>query len=127
MAIEIEWPGSTTPAWPYGILFASARAVQGWSIIVALIGLADTYLNRDHPWRRVLTEAVFPFYIIHQTIIVGVEGALLPLGLPAAVEFLILLATTVGGCWAFYAIGREIGWLRPLIGLRPRERQERTA
>ena len=127
VVIEIEWPGSTTPAWPYGILFASARAVQGWSIIVALIGLADTYLNRDHPWRRVLTEAVFPFYIIHQTIIVGVEGALLPLGLPAAVEFLILLATTVGGCWAFYAIGREIGWLRPLIGLRPRERQERTA
>ena len=66
-----------------------------------------------------LTEAVFPFYIIHQTIIVGVEGALLPLGLPAVMEFLILLATTVGGCWAFYAVGREIGWLRPLIGLRP--------
>ncbi|WP_353203629.1 acyltransferase family protein [Sphingomonas sp.] len=127
VAIEIEWPGSTTPAWPYGILFASARAVQGWSIIVALIGFADSYLNRDHRWRRVMTEAVFPFYIIHQTIIVGVEGALLPLGLPAVVEFLILLATTVGGCWAFYAIGREIGWLRPLIGLRPRERQERTA
>lgn len=127
VAIEIEWPGSTTPAWPWGILFAAARALQGWSIIVALIGLADTYLNRDHPWRRVLTEAVFPFYIIHQTIIVGVEGALLPLGLPAVVEFLILLATTVGGCWAFYAIGREIGWLRPLIGLRPRDRRERNA
>ena len=127
VAIEIEWPGSTTPSWPWGILFAAARALQGWSIIVALIGLADTYLNRDHPWRRVLTEAVFPFYIIHQTIIVGVEGALLPLGLPAMVEFLILLATTVGGCWAFYAIGREIGWLRPLIGLRPRDRRERRA
>jgi glucan biosynthesis protein C len=127
VAIEIEWPGSTTPAWPYGILFASARAVQGWSIIVAVIGLADSYLNRDHPWRRVLTEAVFPFYIIHQTIIVGVEGSLLRWGLPPAVEFAVLLATTFGGCWAFYAIGREIGWLRPLIGLRPRERRERTA
>ncbi|BCA59639.1 acyltransferase family protein [Sphingomonas sp. HMP6] len=119
VAIEIEWPGSTTPAWPWGILFAAARAVQGWSIIVALIGLADTYLNRDHRWRRMLTEAVFPFYIIHQTIIVGVEGALLPLALSPVVEFLILLTTTVGGCWAFYAVGREIGWLRPLIGLRP--------
>ncbi len=127
VAIEIEWPGSTTPSWPWGILFAAARALQGWSIIVALIGLADTYLNRDHPWRRVLTEAVFPFYIIHQTIIVGVEGALLPLGLPAVVEFLILLTTTVGGCWAFYVVGREIGWLRPLIGLRPRDRRERNA
>lgn len=126
-ALEIRWPGSTMPAWPYGILFASARAVQGWSIIVALIGLADTYLNRDHPWRRVLTEAVFPFYIIHQTIIVGIEGVLLPRGLSPVVEFVILLATTVAGCWAFYAIGREIGWLRPLIGLRPRDRREQSA
>lgn len=126
-ALEIRWPGSTMPAWPYGILFASARAVQGWSIIVALIGLADTYLNRDHPWRRVLTEAVFPFYIIHQTIIVGIEGVLLPRGLSPVVEFVILLATTVAGCSAFYAIGREIGWLRPLIGLRPRDRREQSA
>ena len=126
-ALEIRWPGSTMPAWPYGILFASARAVQGWSIIVALIGLADSYLNRDHPWRRVLTEAVFPFYIIHQTIIVGIEGVLLPRGLSPVVEFVILLATTVAGCWAFYAIGREIGWLRPLIGLRPRDRREQSA
>ena len=124
VAIEIEWPGSTTPTWPYGILFASARAVQGWSMIVALIGLADTYLNRDHPWRRMLTEAVFPFYIIHQTIIVGVEGGLLPLALPPLLEFLVLLIATVGGCWAFYAIGRRIGWLRPLIGLRPNERRD---
>jgi len=127
VAIELHWPDSSTPSWPYGILFASARAVQGWSIIVALIGLADSYLNRDHPWRRMLTEAVFPFYIIHQTIIVGVEGALLPFALPPLVEFLILLIATVGGCWAFYAIGREIGWLRPLIGLRLRERREVTA
>ena len=118
-AIELQWPGSTTPTWPYGILFASARAVQGWSMIVALIGLADTYLNRDHPWRRILTEAVFPFYIVHQTIIVGVEGGLLPFALPRIVEFCVLLVTTVAGCWAFYAVGRRIGWLRPLIGLRP--------
>jgi glucans biosynthesis protein C len=93
-------------------------------MIVALIGLADSYLNRDHPWRRVLTEAVFPFYLIHQTIIVGVEGWLLHFGLPRAAEFAILLVATLGGCWIFYAVGREIGWLRPLIGLRPRARKE---
>lgn len=123
-AIELRWPNSASPAWPWGLLFASARAVQGWSMIVALIGLADSYLNRDHPWRRVLTEAVFPFYLIHQTIIVGVEGWLLHFGLPRAAEFAILLVATLGGCWIFYAVGREIGWLRPLIGLRPRARKK---
>lgn len=117
--IEWNWPGSAMP-WPYGQAFSWARAVQGWSTIVALIGFADTHWNRDHPWRAMLTEAVFPFYIIHQTIIVGVEYLLLPYHLPAGAEFAILVVTTVAGCWAFYLIGRQVGWLRPLIGLRAR-------
>lgn len=122
VAVEWRWPGEIIPDWPFGLVFAIGRAVQGWSMIVALIGLADSYLNRDQPWRRVLTEAVFPFYIIHQTIIVAVEGGLLRFALPPLAEFAILLVATVGGCWLFYRVGREIDWLRPLIGLRSRPR-----
>ena len=118
--VEYSWPVNAVPPYPYGLIFAGARSVQGWSTIIALIGLADRYWNHDHPWRAMLTEAVFPFYIIHQTVIVGVEGALLPYHLPALAEFAILVVTTVAGCWAFYLIGREVRWLRPLIGLRAR-------
>jgi hypothetical protein len=34
--------------------------VQGWNAIIALIGIADRYWNRDHRWRATLNEAVFP-------------------------------------------------------------------
>ena len=67
-----------------------------------------------------LTEAVFPFYIIHQTIIVVVMFWLLPLGLSGNAEFAILVAATVAGCWAFYLGGRAVPLLRPLISLRAR-------
>src|SRR3546814_12271184 len=30
----------------------------------------------------------------------------------------LIHADAVAGCWGFYLIGREIGWLRPLLGLR---------
>jgi peptidoglycan/LPS O-acetylase OafA/YrhL len=92
-----------------------------------LIGLADRFWNRDHPWRRTLTEAVFPFYIIHQTIIVVTGWYLLRFALPPTTEFAALLAATVTGCWLFYFGGREIGWLRPLIGLRPLAQRPRSA
>jgi glucan biosynthesis protein C len=118
--IEWRWPGSTMPAHPWGVTFATARVVQGWCSVIALIGLADRYWNTDTPWRRTLTEAVFPFYIVHQTVIVLVEYWLLPLHAPPLVEFAVLVPATVGGCWAFYLLGREIGWLRPLIGLKRR-------
>ncbi|MEO6218670.1 MAG: acyltransferase family protein [Sphingomonas sp.] len=117
-AIEWRWPGSAMPNPPYGYIFATARTVQGWCAIIALVGVAERFWNHDHPWRKTLTEAVFPFYIIHQTVIVGVEWILLGQYLPPAAEFAILVVATIAGCWAFYLLGREISWLRPLIGLR---------
>jgi membrane protein DedA with SNARE-associated domain len=65
-----------------------------------------------------LAEAVFPFYIIHQTIIVVTGWYLLQADVAALPSFAVLLVTTALGCWLFYAIGRSIGWLRPLIGLQ---------
>lgn len=116
--VEWTWPGDTrAPGWAI-ILFHVVRQVQGWATIVALIGIADRYWNRDHPSRTTLAEAVFPFYIIHQTIIVVVGWYLLQAGVGALPSFVALLAATTLGCWLFYAIGRNIGWLRPLIGLQ---------
>lgn len=100
--------------------FDVARLVQGWAAIVALVRIADRYANRDHPKRAMLAEAVFPFYIIHQTIIVVIGCYLLKADVAALPAFLILVAATGTGCWLFYAIGRSIGWLRPLIGLQRR-------
>ena len=126
LAVEFSWPGNTpAPRWvytPYGIV----HAVQQWGVIAALIGIADTYWNRDHRWRRTLTEAVFPFYIIHQTVIVLVAYWLLPVGLPRWADFVVLVAATIAGCWAFYLGGRSIRWLRPLIGLRLTSAASRT-
>ena len=105
---------------PAGIvtIFMVVRLVQGWATIVALVGIADRFANRDHPRRAMLAEAVFPFYIIHQTIIVVAMWLLLMLPMPEWAQFAITLVATVAGCWAFYLIGREVPWLRPLIGLK---------
>jgi hypothetical protein len=101
-------------------LRTSLRIVQGWCAIVALLGVAHRFWNRDHRWRTTLGEAVFPAYIIHQTIIVVTAYALLGLGLPLWQSFLILVAATAAGCALFYLIGRSVRPLRPLIGLRAR-------
>lgn len=107
--------------------FGAARLVMGWTAIVALIGLADRHWNRDHGLRPMLTEAVFPFYVIHQTIIVIAGWLLLRLAVPPAAEFAILVPVTALGCWLFYLAGRSVPWLRPLIGLRPLARPARSA
>ena len=111
---DFSFPDSAAVLWTYRV----ARHLETWTAIAALIGIAERFWNRDHRWRATLAEATFPFYIIHQTIIVVVEGALLPLRLGAGAEFAILVVATVAGCWTFYAAGARIGWLRRLIGLK---------
>jgi peptidoglycan/LPS O-acetylase OafA/YrhL len=117
LAVELGLDGNA-PRWVYPV-YGAAHAIQQWGTIVALIGFAERHWNRDAPVRQMLTEAVFPFYLVHQTIIVVVAYWLIPANLPGGAEFAILVVATVAGCWSFYLVGRRIPLLRPLIGLRP--------
>lgn len=97
-------------------------SLTGWGAIILLLGAAARWMNRDHRWRATLTEAVFPIYLIHQTLIVVIGWWLLRFRWGALPEFVILVVATTIGCWAFYAAGSRIGFLRPLIGLARRKR-----
>lgn len=112
------FPGNTpTPReWLAPLCFA--KSVMSWCMVIALFGIADRFWNRDAPWRTTLAEAVFPVYIAHQTIMVLVSYWLRDKGLTALPEFLLLCSSVAIGSWLFYLIGREIGPLRPLIGLK---------
>ena len=115
--IELRWPGSAVPPHDIMALDRACRVAMAWGMIVALFHLAERHWNRDHKWRKPLAEAVFPFYIVHHPAIVLIAWYSLPLGLPPLAEFALLLLGTVAACLAVYLIGRQIGWLRPLIGL----------
>lgn len=95
-------------------------AVDQWGAIAAVLGFGARHLTRGGPVLTWLTLAVFPFYIVHQTIIVVAGHFLARLGLWQPLEAAILIATTVAGCLLTYVIVSRIGFLRPLFGLKPR-------
>ena len=117
VAIETFYPAEARK--PHLVMAAdrAALAAMLWSMSLVMLHLADRLLNRDHPWRARLSEAIFPCYILHQSVIVVVAFWLLPAGLPAPLAFAIVIGATALSCAAFYLLGREIGPLRPLIGL----------
>ncbi|WP_420430366.1 acyltransferase family protein [Hyphobacterium sp.] len=103
-----------------GLLLAAriARVVFAWTMILTLAGLAHRFLDRDGPIRRYFTEAIFPYYILHQTIIVVVGQWLTGFALGVGVEFGLLTLATVGGCAIGYELVRRIPPLRPVFGLK---------
>ncbi len=109
----------------------SLRELQAWTMILALFGFARRHLRHDNAARRYLTDAIFPFYIIHQTTIVIAGFHLDKLGWPLWIEVPLLIGVTAASCWLGYEIVRRVGFLRPLFGLKPlprrRVRQAATA
>ena len=74
------------------------RVAYAWWMIAALMGLARRYLNRPGPVLTYLSEGVFPYYILHQTIIVAAGYGLTRQGLSAPLEFALVTLATIAGC-----------------------------
>jgi peptidoglycan/LPS O-acetylase OafA/YrhL len=91
-----------------------------WCAIVALVGFARRYITRDGPARRYLTDAIFPVYIVHQTVIIVAAWQLKPLQLAPALEAPLLIVLTAAAGVATYEVARRIAPLRLLFGLRRR-------
>ena len=94
-----------------------AHSVVQSCAILAVVGFAHRHLNGDSALRRYLTEAVFPVYILHQTLIMLLAQVLLHIRLAPGIEGPLIAAGTFALSFLGFEIVRRIGWLRPLFGL----------
>lgn len=90
-----------------------------WLWILAVLGWGHHFLDKPMKWLPYATEAVYPWYILHQTIVVVVGYNLSKLQLGAIVEPVLVLFATLGGCLVLHEyVIRRIRVLRPLFGLK---------
>jgi surface polysaccharide O-acyltransferase-like enzyme len=96
-------------------------AMCQWTPILAICGFGHRHLNRDSANRRYLTQAVFPVYILHQTLIVTMAHWLKPVQLSPKVEGAVLVILTFAISFGAFEIIRRVALLRPLFGLNLRQ------
>lgn len=127
------WAGWASYAWIYRaddisppealrLFMRCVYSTDQWCAIAAILGFGARHLNRDAPVLRYLTLAVFPFYIVHQTLIVVMAYHLARLNLPQGLEATILIVATFAGCFATYETVRRIPVLGWLFGLKAQPR-----
>jgi peptidoglycan/LPS O-acetylase OafA/YrhL len=120
-----------------GPLMDTLRMLYLWLAVATILGHGHRHLNRPWPWLRWANESVYPWYVLHQTLIIVGVTALAPLALGPVIEPALLVLLTLVGCWALTdGLIRRFNLLRPLFGLklrraasveaRPRERGLRS-
>nr|WP_297787128.1 acyltransferase family protein [uncultured Allomuricauda sp.] len=110
----------------YVIHFTEAllKVTNIWSWILVLFSYAAKYLNKPSKGLAYSNRAVYPFYILHQTITVGIAYYLMDLSWGFLPKATILVIGTFGISWLIYdLIILRIPILHPLFGLKPKNKK----
>ena len=117
------WVPENVPDWmtllPWSEIEHAGRALYMWTALLAIFGWGYRVLNRPFRWLPYATEAVYPWYILHQSLIVLIAYWLIPLKLGGGLESTLVIGGTIVGCLLLHEyVIRRVGILRPLFGLK---------
>lgn len=100
-------------------VFMALKAVCGWAWVLTCIGYGKKNLNREHPVLGYLNEAVYPFYILHQTVIVVLAYYVVKAPDEVGIKYVFIVLVTLGICMAvFHHFIRPYGVMRWLFGMK---------
>jgi glucan biosynthesis protein C len=98
---------------------ACIKVINLWAWILVLFGFAAAYLNLNSPLLTYANEAVYPFYILHQTITIAIGYYLMDRSWGFWPKFSVMCVGTFGIVWLIYEFGiRRWNLIRPLFGLK---------
>lgn len=101
---------------------AGFKVLNLWTWIFILFGYAAVYLNRPSGVLRYCNRAVYPFYILHQTLTLIIAYFIMNLNWGFWPKAAILTAGTFGGCLVLYQfVILPIKWLHPFFGLKKKK------
>jgi peptidoglycan/LPS O-acetylase OafA/YrhL len=90
-----------------------------WTALLTILGWGKVLLDRPFRWLPYCTEAVYPWYMLHQSLIILILFWLKPLSLGPWLEPALVVGGTVAGCYLLHEfVIRRVAFIRPLFGLK---------
>ena len=100
-------------------LTGAMRTFGGWICVLAFFGLGKQYLTVRKPRLDYANEAVLPFYILHQTVLLVVGYFVLQWALPDVLEWAIVVVISfaiIMACYEYFV--RRWNVMRFLFGMK---------
>ncbi|SDS52726.1 Peptidoglycan/LPS O-acetylase OafA/YrhL, contains acyltransferase and SGNH-hydrolase domains [Mucilaginibacter mallensis] len=112
--------------WPFdnsGLMydvFYSLWPIVAWAWVLALVGYGKRYLNRKLKVLNYLNQAVYPFYILHQTVIVILVYYIVPLHEDVLIKYIYTVGFTFFITMGLYhLLIMPFPAMRFLFGMKP--------
>jgi peptidoglycan/LPS O-acetylase OafA/YrhL len=127
VGLSFSFPGvwSSEPA---EIWFFVLEGLAAWSWILAFFGFAMQRLTFSTPALKYANDAVLPFYILHQTVLLLVGYFVVGWSIPDPLKYVVIAAISFAVIIGIYEyLIRRNNLMRFLFGMKPAAREEREA
>ena len=103
------------------VLYQIVWSIASWSAVVFMLSLGARYLNFNNKALAYANEAVLPFYLLHQTVILCVGWFVIPWNIGILPKFLIIVVVSFALIMALYELLiRRFNIVRFFFGMRPK-------
>jgi len=100
-------------------LYLVVRATNSWCWLLTFMGFASRHLNFNNNFLKYANEAVLPFYILHQTVIVSIGYFIRDWQWAVFPKYLFLAATSFITIMVLYEfVVKRVNTLRYLFGMK---------
>ena len=97
--------------------------INMWSWLLSLFGLSSVFLNRTSNIILYCNRAVYPFYILHQTVIIILAYQIINLNWSLLAKFSTLVVGTFLICWILYEfLIKRFVLLNVVMGVKPKRK-----
>jgi glucan biosynthesis protein C len=101
-------------------LFYALFSLFSWSSVLAILGFGMQYLTTNSRFLRYANEAVLPFYILHQTVLISVGYLVVRRPIPDLLKFILIATISFAITMLLYELLiRRFNVMRFLFGMRP--------
>lgn len=95
-------------------------SIMSWGWILAFMGFASLRLSFTNPFLKYANEAVLPFYILHQTVLLVVGYIVLQWQIPSLAQWFLIASISFAIIMGIYEfLVRRANALRFLFGMKP--------
>jgi peptidoglycan/LPS O-acetylase OafA/YrhL len=102
------------------------KGIATWLLLIAFLGFGRKYLNFSNRALKYASEAAYPFYILHQTVVVFVGYYVVQWNIGVWPQFLVISVASVLAILLVYEVlVRRTGVTRFLFGVKPKRRERR--
>lgn len=117
---DYNWFDGTHPTdswWTY--IYLARQPLHTWLWVFAIVGYGKKYLDRPHPALNYINQSLYPFYILHQTIIVIIAYYVVQISDPVSLKWIFIVLTTFAlSMLIFHLFIRPFFVTRLLFGMK---------